>query len=875
MGLHAQDGTEAYFRKWALTPPMGWNSWDCFGSTVVESEVLENAEYMQKHLKQYGWEYVVVDIRWYISNPKPYYNTTNQIYNMDEYGRYIPPVNRFPSAANGKGFKALADKIHDMGLKFGIHIMRGLPIEAAKKKLPVKGGNGITCDQICNNDSACFWLYDNYKVITSPEGQLYYNSIFDLYAEWGVDFVKIDDLSRPVHKGEISMIRKAIDQCGRPIVLSLSPGKTDINQGEFVAEHANQWRMIDDLWDRWSDVYSIFSEAHNWEKYYRPGCYPDADMLPIGALDYNPDRTNWRQSRLTPNEQQTLMNLWGITHSPLMYGGHLPENGTWEDSLMTNTDLIEMSKYSVAAREVSNNYGKVMWGAINPATGGRYAALFNLRGGSDKWYSTEGAMHITDAIAYTTSGYAEEVEIDIPDYTYELALVCDDAGDGNGYDHGDWINPCYILDDGSELPVDGLADILYTNTENAWESYRYVNVDKNLVGEKLAINGVQYEKGFSCHASSMIVIRLPKLADGRKIKKFKVLCGIDDSSTCHEGSTASMKFMIFNFDPTPRDNCEAAAAIGYSGLITRDNHIEGVELVADIRNTSKLQLVVTNGMDNFFYDRANWVNPVLIDKDGKETSLTTLTADSYVSDFGSLQINKNVDGGKLNIGGTEYAVGLGMNAQSVAVYTLPADGNYVAFKAKVGLDYSVVKDAPAGKEHATAEFMVFGDRVASDAKMPVPLSLTALGLDKNQRCRITDLWSKENLGVFKDNEYQPILDAHQSGLYYIELLEREKSNSLSIKGNIIGADSASIEVTIHGVTDENSYVQILCDDKVIGCISADGCTDVAYLATQMKGKHVFRAKYSGTASTANCESSDLEIDFSSAGIKLCTSDIAE
>ena len=587
----AQDGTEANYRKWALTPPLGWNSWDCYGSSVEEHEVLANARYMRDNLKEFGWEYVVVDIRWYISNPKPYYNTVDQIYNIDQFGRYIPPVNRFPSAADGNGFKSLADEIHNMGLKFGIHIMRGLPIEAAKQKLPVKGGNGITCDMICNNDSACFWLYDNYKVIDTNEGQLYYNSIFDLYAEWGVDYVKIDDISRPVHKAEIAMIRKAIDQCGRPIVLSLSPGKTDINHAEFVANHANMWRMTDDLWDRWTDIYSIFTEAHLWSSHYRPGCYPDADMIPIGPLDYSPDRSNYRESRLTADEKKTLFNLWGIIHSPFMYGGNMPGNSEYELELMTNSELIEMNKYGMNARQVSNSYGKILWSSVNPANGDQYAALFNVKGGSDSWYSTEGALHITDIIAYTTSGFAEEVEIDIPDNTYMLALLCDDSGDGNSYDHGDWINPRYVLEDGTELPVNTTADVLYTNTEHAWDGYKHINADKNIDGGKLKVNGSEYDRGFSCHASSMVTINVPHSENGAKIKKFKVMCGIDDTATRQPGFTSSMKFMIFNFDPTPRDICEPAAALAHSGFISRYNNINGVELKADISGIDRKSVV--------------------------------------------------------------------------------------------------------------------------------------------------------------------------------------------------------------------------------------------------------------------------------------------
>ena len=146
------------FRDWALTPPMGWNSWDCYGPTVVESEVKANADYMAEHLADYGWEYIVVDIRWFVENDKAGgYNETDPRYVMDEWGRYQPAVNRFPSAADGAGFKPLADYVHGKGLKFGIHIMRGIPKIAVNQKTPVKGTDGITADQVYNEDRLCRW----------------------------------------------------------------------------------------------------------------------------------------------------------------------------------------------------------------------------------------------------------------------------------------------------------------------------------------------------------------------------------------------------------------------------------------------------------------------------------------------------------------------------------------------------------------------------------------------------------------------------------------------------------------------------------------------------------------------------------------------
>lgn len=125
----------------AYEPPMGWNSWDCFGAAVTEKEVLENAAYMAKCLKPFGWEYVVVDIEWYQPTATSHEYEPFSDLVMDRFGRLLPAENRFPSATGGLGFKPLADRIHAMGLKFGIHIMRGLPRMAAHRHLPIEGSD--------------------------------------------------------------------------------------------------------------------------------------------------------------------------------------------------------------------------------------------------------------------------------------------------------------------------------------------------------------------------------------------------------------------------------------------------------------------------------------------------------------------------------------------------------------------------------------------------------------------------------------------------------------------------------------------------------------------------------------------------------------
>ena len=368
------------FKQWAQTPPMGWNSWDCYGPTVEEHEVKANADYMAKELKKYGWEYVVVDIRWFVENDKAGgYNQTDPRYVIDQYGRYLPAVNRFPSAKDGQGFKPLADYIHKKGLKFGIHIMRGIPKKAVAEKMPIKGANGITADQIYTTALQCEWLKDNYTILADkPGAQEYYDSIFELYAQWGVDFIKIDDLSRPYHEGEINLIRNAIDKCGRKIVLSTSPGETPIAAAPHVKEHANMWRMVDDVWDTWPHITHLMKVSEKWYPYIAPGTWPDCDMIPLGRISIRGERGEDRMTRLTKDEQYTLITFFNIFKSPLFFGGDLPSNDAFTLSLLTNNEVVKMHKESTDVKQLFQQDGKIAVTSRNPKDGSIYLALFNI-----------------------------------------------------------------------------------------------------------------------------------------------------------------------------------------------------------------------------------------------------------------------------------------------------------------------------------------------------------------------------------------------------------------------------------------------------------------------------------------------------------------
>ncbi|EHO52398.1 glycoside hydrolase family 27 protein [Lentilactobacillus kisonensis] len=370
------------FRKFADVPPKGWNSWDGYGASVREEEVKRNADYMSKHLKQFGWQYVTVDIQWYepTANSSKYHNFAPLV--MDKYARLLPDSKRFPSAANGNGFKPLADYIHGLGLKFGIHIMRGIPRQAVHSETPIKGTDKTAKDIALNN--ICPWNSDMYGVnVDMPEGQGYYDSLMALYASWGVDFIKCDDIANSViyngtHRKEVEALRKAIDKTGRPMVLSLSPGPAPVENGAFFQRTANMWRITDDFWDDWSLLLNMFDRAEKWSAMSRPGNWPDCDMLPLGHIGIRSvdGPGGNRQTRFTKSEQKTMMTLWAMMQSPLIMGGELPDNDDWTMSLLTNGDLLNLDDHVVEKCQTHRDENKITWYATTADD--QYFAIFNI-----------------------------------------------------------------------------------------------------------------------------------------------------------------------------------------------------------------------------------------------------------------------------------------------------------------------------------------------------------------------------------------------------------------------------------------------------------------------------------------------------------------
>lgn len=396
-----------FFAQIAQTPPMGWNSFDCFGSAVTESEIRANAEYMVTHLKEHGWEYVVVDFCWSHPNPGPCHNPNqgpgfSPMLHTDRWGRLVPAPERFPSAANGAGFKPLADYVHGLGLKFGIHIMRGIPRQVVLEDTILKEGR-YRASEVANIDlnTACTWLNHMWGLQVDHAGaQAYYDSIFELYAKWGVDFVKVDDILAdghfnspgPYHAWEIEAIGRAIEKCGRPMVLSLSPGDAPKSCAPHVVKHASMWRISADFWDDWRRLERQFDLCHWWSSKRSPGHWPDADMLPIGRLSKRGPKGPERDSWFTRDEHYTLLTLCAVFQSPLMIGGNLPELDPFTRELLTNDEVLAVNQHSTGGAQLLREDDLVVWTASIPGSGDRYLALFNL-GSKPRATRFEPALH--------------------------------------------------------------------------------------------------------------------------------------------------------------------------------------------------------------------------------------------------------------------------------------------------------------------------------------------------------------------------------------------------------------------------------------------------------------------------------------------------
>ena len=415
LGMRAQTPPVATV---AVAPPMGWNSWDAYGLTITEDQFRANVLVLRNELAPAGWNYAVIDEGWFLENPQDRPHPDQLVYAIDANGRYVPVPARFPSAGKAMpaqmqagvaaggtpyklpmtteatSFKALGDWVHAQGLKFGIHIVRGIPRASVERNLPLAGSAFHAADAADTAD-ACPWDPTNWGVKDNDAGQAWYDSLLAQYAGWGVDLIKVDCIAaHPYKADEIRMIRRAIDQAGRPMVLSLSPGPTALENADEVAQLANMWRISDDFWDVWTSdpgkafpqsLTGQFAKVAAWAPYTKPGHWPDADMLPLGHLGPVPGWGQPRDTRFTVAEQQTLLTLWSMARSPLILGANLTQLSDATFKLLTNKDVIGVDQTATRSGQVMHDGDIIAWTADLPADlhgdaprGSIALALFNV-----------------------------------------------------------------------------------------------------------------------------------------------------------------------------------------------------------------------------------------------------------------------------------------------------------------------------------------------------------------------------------------------------------------------------------------------------------------------------------------------------------------
>ena len=412
----------------APKPPMGWNSWDSYGLRITEQQFRDNVAVLAKDLKPFGWTYAVIDEGWFMENPQDRPTPDKLRYAFDGNGRYVPVPSRFPS-----GFVALGKFVHDQGLSFGIHIVRGIPRPSAAADAPIAGSRFHAAEAADISD-ACPWDPTNWGVKDNAAGQAWYDSLIAQYASWGVDLLKVDCISDHPHKAaEIAMIHRAIEKSGRPILLSLSPGPTAPDLAASLPEVAQMWRISDDVWDYWSNqqdwprsLKGQFDLAAAWAPFAHAGSWPDADMLPLGHLGPSPDVGTDRETRLTHDEQRSMITLWAMARSPLILGANLTRLDDWTRALLTNKEVIEIDQVSLHGRRAAQETQIVAWTAEGPA-GSRYLALFNLgeetakvAHGFDFYDLPAGAYRLRDLWAGADLPATSEIRATVPPHGVQL-----------------------------------------------------------------------------------------------------------------------------------------------------------------------------------------------------------------------------------------------------------------------------------------------------------------------------------------------------------------------------------------------------------------------------------------------------------------------
>ncbi len=354
MSLHAQSD----FHQWLSAPPMVWSNTSNEITDNTEFDIKKGVDFIAaNNLLDLGWKYVVVGERWYAGkNPQ---NPAEIKYSIDKNGRFLPSETRFPTSIDSVQFKAFSYYLHEKGLKFGLRITRGVPIEAVHKKSPIAGSEHCV-SQIHSWHKTS---EDTYAILPDkPGAQEYYNSVFKLYAGWAVDFVQIEGLLEPYQEKEIEMFRQAIDSCGRKIILCLSSGSAPVADAEHVSSHANLWNVGTRSKDyHLADLMEVYSR---WIPFSKQGTYPYITTSEIDGL--------------FDDEILSLITFHYISKSPWIMGLDLSRFDKEKIALFKSDYSREILKYSKDNKQIRLDEQAAIWVAGDSRSSIKYLAVFNL-----------------------------------------------------------------------------------------------------------------------------------------------------------------------------------------------------------------------------------------------------------------------------------------------------------------------------------------------------------------------------------------------------------------------------------------------------------------------------------------------------------------
>jgi alpha-galactosidase len=364
-----------------LKPPLGWNSYSSFlgdgtkFGSANEWTLIENLEVFADKLKPFGYEYFVLDCRWF--SPTADGSETR----LDKYGRSLPSEYRFPN-----GLQPIIDRAHKLGVKFGIHLVRGIPKRAVELNLPIKE-TSYTAKDIITIEIPHRWKGLMASVdMDKPGSQEYYNSVVDLLAEWEVDFLKYDEIEH--FPKDIEAVGKAVGQCKRDMVLSISPGDlTDIKLMDLYKRNSNILRITGDVWDRRDDLEKVFVRWEEFQNFGGDGFWMDFDLIPFGHLlipypnlrGVNPEYMGYeRMDNFTPEQKQSFMAQRALGASPLFMGGNLPTTDDLSFQMLTNKGMLECNQNGVTGKLTSRQDNIDVWKTVmkdDPSIG--WIGIFN------------------------------------------------------------------------------------------------------------------------------------------------------------------------------------------------------------------------------------------------------------------------------------------------------------------------------------------------------------------------------------------------------------------------------------------------------------------------------------------------------------------